>query len=350
VVPPGLYKLIRAGGTYRDRTVFATVRLEEGKLTRFTLVINPDDGTVRGAGEEEGELLSAEDEVAEQHWQLRAVLGGDLAFNRSEQVGAQEGWKLSFAVFFDGAVRFADGPHVWATRVELEEGQTRLLDKKTFQSDNDRLFVHTIYTYQLLSWFGPYARVGLETKLLPRHEDFDSPRNVEVLDTTGAVIETLMAVDRVELGRDFAPLSLKEGAGGNFRVLRTPFAELDLRVGFGARQTFANGLRVYQEGVDETPNQLIPVENSDIEGLEGTLVGLGRLTRFITVSTELDGLVPVSSEDAVVFTWRNQITLRLASFISLSYRFNVTRDPNLGIGDDARTEHDVQLRFSYVLF
>ena len=33
VLPPGLYKLIRAGGTYRDRTNFATVRLEAGRLT-----------------------------------------------------------------------------------------------------------------------------------------------------------------------------------------------------------------------------------------------------------------------------------------------------------------------------
>jgi ABC-type uncharacterized transport system auxiliary subunit len=350
VLPPGLYKLIRAGGTYRDRTDFATVRILPGKLTRYTLVVNPDDGSFRGAGENEFELTTAEDEEIEDRWQLRAVLGGDLAFNRTEQVGEQEGWRLSFDVFFDGAARYADGPHVWATRLELEEGQTRLLAKETFQNDADRLFLHTIYTYQLWSWFGPYARVGLETKLLPRHEDFDAPRDIVVLDGDGNPMETLVGVTRVELGSLFAPLTLIEGAGGNFRVLRTAFAELDLRVGFGGRQTIANDLRVFEEAEEGMPARLIPVADAFVEGLEGTLVGLGRITRFITVSTELDGLIPISSEDAVVYTWRNQITIRLASFISLNYRFNVTRDPNLGIGNEARTEHDVQLRFSYVLF
>jgi hypothetical protein len=162
------------------------------------------------------------------------------------------------------------------------------------------------------------------------------------------VVEVLEGVGRAELGRYFAPLQLKEGAGGNFRVLRTSAIELDLRVGFGARQTLANGLRVFAED-PELGGILVPVENSNVLGFEGTVVGLGRVTRFITLSTELDALIPVT-DDAVVYTWRNQVTLRLVSFISLNYRFNVTRDPNLGIGEEPRTEHDVQLRFSYVIF
>jgi ABC-type uncharacterized transport system auxiliary subunit len=346
VLPPGLYKLIRAGGTYRDRTDFATVRLDAGNLTRFTLVVDPDTGRFLGAGEDEGTPDSDGDEDDEDRGlTLRAVLGGDLNFNRSDLVGEQEGWKLSFRVFFDGSVRFVTGPHSWFTRLELEEGQTRLLAQDRFQSDTDRLFLHSIYTYHLFSWFGPYARVGLETKLLPRHENFDMPREVVELDAAGAVVDT-RTVDRVRLGGAFAPLQLKQGAGGNFRVLRTRVVELDLRVGFGARQTVANGLFVFEDG---TPGQLVPIANASIAGAEATILGLGRLTNSITISTELDGLAPFS-DDAVVFTWRNQATLRLASFLSLNYRFNVVRDPNLGIGGAARTEHDVQLRFSYVLF
>ncbi len=56
VLPPGLYKIIRAGGTYRDRTDFATVRLEAGRLTRFTLVLDPDDGRFLGAGENDPDV------------------------------------------------------------------------------------------------------------------------------------------------------------------------------------------------------------------------------------------------------------------------------------------------------
>ena len=356
VLPPGLYKIIRAGGTYRDRTDFATVRLEAGRLTRFTLVQDPDDGRFLGAGENDPDVDLALDLTdpalgADQRpWLLRAVLGGDLNLRRTDEIGEQQGWRVSFRAFFDGSVRYKSGRHLWHNQLELEEGQTRLPDQDDFQSDTDRLFFHTIYTYDLLSWFGPYARFGLETKLFTRYENFDEPQDVIVLDEQGMEVRTLTDVRRVKLGDTFAPFALKEGAGGNFRLLRSRFAELDVRLGFGGRQTYASGLYVFAENLTGGPGRLIPVTDSSVEGLEGTLVGLGRLTRFVTVSTELDGLVPVKSDDLAVVTWRNQVAVRLASFLSLNYRFNLTRDPNLGIGTDARTEHDVQLRFSFVLF
>ncbi|HTE55069.1 MAG TPA: ABC-type transport auxiliary lipoprotein family protein [Kofleriaceae bacterium] len=352
VLPPGLYKIIRSGGTYRDRTDFATVRLDGGRLTRFNLVVDPTDGRFLGAGEKDPDLgdMVGIDPSTLSPWILRAVVGGDLNFRRTEQLGEQEGWRVSYRAFFDGGARFTRGRHLWNTQLELEEGQTRLPDQDRFQSDTDRLFFHTIYTYQLLSWFGPYARIGLETKLLPRYENFEDPTDVVVLDEDGMEVELLENRSRVKLGSTFAPLQLREGTGGNFRVLRSRFAELDLRLGFGGRQTIANGLYVFEEDLAGGPGRLIPVIDSTVEGFESTLVGLGRVTRFATVSTELDSLVPINGEDLVVVTWRNQLNIRLASFLSLNYRFNLTRDPNIGIGTDVRTDHDVQLRFSFVLF
>ena len=347
VLPPGLYKIIRAGGTYRDRTDFATVRLEAGHLTRFILVLDPVDGRFLGAGETDPDQV---DRAEPKPWQLRAILGGDLNLRRTQQIGEEQGWRVSFRAFFDGAVRFACGAYTWTTQLELEEGQTRLPDQDTFQSDTDRLFFHTIYTYRFVPWFGPYVRAGLDTKLLPRYENFEMPQDVVVLDEGGTRVRTLLGVSRVKLGSTFAPLSIREGAGGNFRVLRSRFAELDLRLGLGGRHTIANGLYVFREGVGGAPGEILPIVDSSVAGLEGTLVGLGRLTRFITLTSELDGLVPIDRDDLSVVTWRNQVNVRLAAFLSLNYRFNLTRDPNLGIGTDVRTEHDLQLRFSVVLF
>src|SRR5262249_55640750 len=172
---------------------------------------------------------------------------------RNDLAGQAQGWKLSFAVFFDGMARYASGPHVWLTQISAEEGQTRVLSQDFFQSDTDRVYLNSVYTYNLLPWFGPYARVGFETKLLPRYQLLDPPRDVVVLDTNGQQVGTLTAASRIELGSTFAPTQLKQGAGGNFRVLRKSFLELDLRVGLGARQTFAGGLKVYQDATSSTP-------------------------------------------------------------------------------------------------
>lgn len=351
VLPPGLYKLIRAGGTYRDRSNFATVRLEANKLTRFNLVLDPNDLSFKGAGENDpvvGEVIASKDEEAEDLWQLRAVLGGNLNFNRTDEVGAPEGWKLSFAVFFDGQARYARGPHVWLTRLELEEGQTRVLSQDYFQSDDDRVYLNSVYTYQLLPWFGPYARIGAETKLLPRYQILSTPKDVTVVDANGVPVHVLSQVTRVQLGALFAPTQLKQGFGGNFRVLRKSFLELDLRIGLGARETIASDLQIYTDLPDGT-GRLTPVQDASQFGFESTVVILGRLSSFITFSSELEGLAPVWSGDGAVFTWRNQATIRLVSFLSLNYRFNAIRDPTLG-SEDIGTEHDVQLRFSWVIF
>lgn len=346
ILPPGLYKIIRAGGTYRDRTNFATVRLVPGRLTRFTLVMDPDTGDFRGAGEEdpslEGEALADN----RRDWALQGLLGGAVAFRRTDQIGEEEGWDLTIHFFFDGYGRYKREPHRFVTRLELEEAQNRPADDDRFDNVTDRLFLHSIYTYDLVPWFGPYVRAGLETKLLPRYQDFDGPRDVEELDEDGAVVEVHEDVDRVRLGGAFSPFQAIEGGGANFHLLQGQRVEVDLRLGVGARQTWSNGLLVFEN------DRLVPLQDSHTEGVEGTLVVLARISRWVTLSSEFDGLLPFGAQeaDAALFTWRNQATVRLLSFLSLAYRFNASRDPNLGLGDDVRTEHDVQLRFSYNLF
>lgn len=344
VLEPGLYKIIRAGGTYRDRSDFATVRLEPGQVTHFVLVLDPDTGEFQGAGE----VDPAETRAAEQSdWQLRGVVGGAVSFNRTNQVGQEEGWELGLTVFYDGSIRYQHDRHQWTTRIDLEEEHARPSDGD-FENVTDRLYLHTIYTYAVVPWFGPYVRSGFETKLFPRHQNFEDPTTVDELDEDGDVVETFQEVDRIEIAGPFSPMIIVESGGGNFRLLRTRSVELDLRVGFGARHTISNGLLAYED-VGGANDRLTPVESNHILGPEATVVGLGRVSRFVTLSTEFDGLLPISDDEAV-FTWRNQISLRLASFASLNYRFNAVRDPNIGVDDDIRTEHDVQLRFSYTLF
>jgi hypothetical protein len=107
-------------------------------------------------------------------------------------------------------------------------------------------------------------------------------------------------------------------------------------------------LYVFEE-VDGANDQLIPVESTFLEGGEGTVIGIARLSRYLTIATEFEGFLPFTDGEEV-FTWRNQVTLRLAQFVSVVYRFNAFRDPNTDIEDTVRTDHNLQLRFSYTLF
>jgi hypothetical protein len=82
-------------------------------------------------------------------------------------------------------------------------------------------------------------------------------------------------------------------------------------------------------------------------GPEGTLVGFFRLSRAVTISSEFDGLLPFNDAEKD-FSWRNQISVRFTSFLSLSYRLNVEYEPLFD--EELQVEHDVQVRFSYPLF
>ena len=50
LVGPGLYRIVRPGSNYRARTDFSTVLVPEGSVVYFKLVLDPDDGSLLGAG------------------------------------------------------------------------------------------------------------------------------------------------------------------------------------------------------------------------------------------------------------------------------------------------------------
>lgn len=345
VLQPGLYKIIQAGGTYRDRVNFATVQLEPGVLTRFTLVQDRETADFKGAG-----VLDPSEglEDASRAWKVQALIGGDAISNRTDRLddgGEQtQGWKLDLTLFFDGLLRFRREPHQWLTRLEVEEGQTRDPSTKRYSNWLDRLYGQSLYTFDLVSWFGPYARVACESQLLPQYLDSKEDKTYTIRELSGRVRTTV--ADRVELRGALAPLQLMEGTGANFRLLQTLPADLSLRLGVGARQSWARGL------LEVTGDSVLEeVDDSFQEGFESTLVGLLRLSRWVTLSTELEGFFPFDAQPATV-TWRNVASLRLVSFASLNYRVNYIRKTIRTAEEDKLSElveQFFQLRFSYNL-
>ncbi len=335
VVPPGIYKIIQSGGTYRDRTNFATVRVLSGEMQRFTLVMDPDTGEFEGAG------LNDEQETDSGAWTFGGTIGGNVEFIRSELQAEELSAQVSG--FLDLSMRLDVGDHRWETRVDVEESQTRNSTTQRFTNLNDRLFSHTIYTYEVVEWFGPYVRARFDTQILPREQTFDDPR--VIIDTEG----NAQLTDRILLAGFFSPMSFQEGTGGNVRVWRSREAEFYLRIGAGAFQLLPNRLRVLRE-VDGAPDRLVDVDADQLEGMESTAKGWARLFRWVTLSTEFDSLLPFDRPDAYIFNWRSQLNLRLASFASLAYRFNAVRNEVLTLEDKILTEHNVQLRFSWTIF
>ncbi len=362
VLRPGIYRIVQPGASYRTRTNFTTVQLPPGDHIPFVLVMDPTGGDFLGAGisdQEEDGLISADD-----RWSIRSSAGGDFLWNSRSGYDTEVGTELALSFFLDNLIRFRLEPHLWTTRLEIEESH-RLLGRVSpdgsresifsgeLEPVTDRMYVNTLYIYELLSWAGPYARVGGETSLFHRYRAPGAEQEVLIFDEDGQEMESHPAgtKDRVRLARSFSPLEFKEGAGVNFRVLRTANVDLDLRLGFGGRQYLSLGQLLANEE-RSTENELVleRTSNSFLVGPETTIVGSARLTRYIQATTELDALLPLGDRYSTRYTWRNSVSLRLSTFASLIYTLNLDQNPNVGRENPLHLDQRLGLRFSFALF
>ena len=361
VLRPGLHKIVQAGSTYRARTNFSTVRMMSGSAVPFTLVQDELTRDFLGAGVAEHEP----DRNPDEHWTFRSALGGSvLLTNRSEGYSsAAAGSSLGIDVFADNRARFASEPHLWTTRLEIEEGQTlqptigvdnkpgRLLDGR-LQSVKDRVYLNSIYIYQWRPWVGPYLRIGGETTLFSQFSYFDKPTTIVIQDADGNNPQTRTGIDgkgetRFELAGSLAPIQLKQGTGVNFRVLHNLLMDMDVRTGLGSRQYIARGQLVPSDDVATQSFELRQVRGTVLTGLEISALSLARLSRYIQASTEFDMLVPFEGIGQTQLTWRNSVSLRLGSFAAITYNLNVVRQPNVRPDSPYATEQGLQLRFYY---
>jgi hypothetical protein len=337
VLPPGLYKIVRVGETYRARTDFATVRLTEGKLSHFLLVMDPATGDFEGAGEvpvEELFLLST-------GLGSTLILGGDLIFgSRRNALGGIDGETFAFRAFLDGSVRYLVDDHRLSLRLQVEQGQSKVPDKP-IQKSLDRASLDGLYVYHWLPWLGPYVRLGAETNLLPGVLLFDGDVAPVIVDGSGAVLETRPLDDRIRLSPALGLVQLKEGAGVNVRFLKTVSVEATARVGIGARQQIAHDLlsRV-------TPDSLRfeRVGSTHQTGIEATLLATARITRWVLVNIEADSLLPFEDPSRAILDLEGTIALKLTRYLSLNYNLRFLRDRFILNSD--RIEQDLLLRFS----
>jgi hypothetical protein len=347
ILRPGLYKIVRVGETYRARRDFATVRLIEGHLTHFLLVLDETTGDFKGGGEvPPDELFQARDGFFGS-----MIVGGDLTLNHRDNVpGITPGISFSFRAFIDTrlSVEILDSPFV--LQFQVEEGQTKP-PGLPFQKTIDRADLDLLYIYQINEIVGPYIRFGGETNLLPSKQNFEQPTHVVLRDTDGStILDDRPSATTVDLSEPVGLSTLREGAGINLRVLKTLWAETTLRAGIGARHTLARGqVFLLQDDESDELNRyydLVPTVNRF--GAEATLLGVARISRWVIFNLELDTLVPFNGFDKTVLEVEGSVALKLTTFLSVNYvvRFLLDRL----ISDEDQLQQDILLRFSLEVF
>ncbi len=338
VLHPGLYKIVRVGGTYRDRQDFVTVRLEGGRHVHFLLVQDPTDGSLQGAGEARPEELFK----TEKGLWGSFILGGDISLTKRQSVvGKQDGDTWNLQGFVDTKINGELFGNPLLLRLQVAESQSKL-PAGAWQVQQDLLQLDLLYIYKMRPWLGPYVRGQGVTNLFPSSATFAPPQTVTVRDPVTGSTEVRTNVTSLALTPPFGTLSFRESAGMNVRVFKNIFAETTLRSGFGLRQ-MRNTDVLQNTGTNELGAEYSRLTSANIYGLELTLIAIGRITRYIVVNLVADALVPFDRHQRVDLDLQGTVALKLTSYASLNFILNYIRTPT---AQNATFQYDLLLRFS----
>lgn len=342
ILPPGTYLIIKTGESYQARRDFFTVRLMPGELHRLSLVMDRETGALLGAGE----VALAEPQTTLRNWHFSLLLGVDGEFNRrSDLVGFPSGYGFTLGGFVDFLTWYRPVKHYLYGRFKVEEKQVKV-PGQPFQKDQDELKLDVLYVFRVLPWLGPYVRGGVRTALLPSHLYLGDPTEVVEVNDSGVPIGTFGTREgRLRLSNPFTPVEVKGGAGLSVLALYSYVLDANLRVGFGGRALFNRGLLTPRGRDAEGRLRLLRRANAYQYGLETTLVASVTLWKILLATSEFDLLESIQDPRHPSLTWENNLSLRLLSFVSLTYVFRMIYD--IERLDRLQTEHRVLLRFTW---
>jgi hypothetical protein len=160
--------------------------------------------------------------------------------------------------------------------------------------------------------------------------------------------------DQLTLAEPFQPLTLNESIGGFMEPIQSDQFSLSIRVGFGARETFASGVLVLTD--DSATDFVEATELSDVYqgGAElfvgargvfdgnrvGYYAGASALVPFINNDSENR-----SATDLTRLGLVGGLTFALYEWMSLNYQVKVLDDPQLL--DKVQIQNNVLLTFAY---
>ena len=339
LLPPGVYSVVQVGDNVSTTRKFS-VRLERGELVQRNLVVDTSDKSFIGfyPSAQHG-LLS---QVADSHWKTSLQLSGSPRLSTSQNtIGADRSILLLSAEVIGSSVYSTDR-HYANLWLDFEEGFTREEGDAFRKTTDDKFEVRATYIYRLSKRIGPYLRGVFNTKLFAKEERFDPPQSVLIRNDDGQIIETKTDVKKFTRSPALSPLELRQGIGINSQVISSFPLNLDMRVGFGARQIYVTD--TYDLNSSRTIAKKL--EDKTTTGLEAVLLLRSRFSRFPSLDSEFDILIPETAIDTWEFTWENRLRLPLSRFINMVVVFEFERKPPV---QRMQSTQQVLLRLNYLL-
>ena len=336
LLPPGVYSVVRLGDNISTTRKFSD-RLEPGELVQRNLVVDTKDNTFIGFyPPAQYGLLT---QVVDSRWKTSLQLSGSPRLSTSQNTTGADRSVLLISAEIIGSSVYNTDRHYANLWLDFEEGFTRE-EGGDFRKSIDKFEVRATYIYRLSKRLGPYLRGVFNTKLFATEDHFDQPHNLLIRD--GDQIESMMGIGEFTLSPPFSPLDLRQGIGINAQVISSFSLNLDMRVGFGARQHYVTD--TYDLNSSRTVARKL--QDTATTGLEAVLLLRSRFSRLPSLDSEFDILIPETTTDTWEFNWENRLRLPLSRFVSLVVVFDFKREQAIR---RLQSEQQVLLRLNYLL-
>lgn len=299
------------------------------------------------------ELLVAE-EKPEQGWFPKLTLGASLSLSsNSNVVGQADGSSWTIGLNLLGRMDYLESVHDWRNTLKLQEVLSRTPVIDDWVKTVDQLLFESVYYLRVSETVGPFVSFKLETSLFEGTDLRAAP--VTYVAASDATVLAATAT-RLKLTDGFQPLTLKEAIGAFYTPVKEKRIEVDIRAGFGAQQTFAEGGLVLAD-VGDTPEIEVARLEDFVQG--GFVVGVEAGGQFeegrVAYSARAEVMFPIINDDDAdrsVIDLTNvdlatKISFKLFSFATLDYEFKAFRLPALV--DSWQIQNSLLLTFSLAL-
>lgn len=333
LVEPGLYRVQRPGSEGSLRPDFTTVYVPEGGLASLRVFVDRA-GRLKSAAVVDPTGGLEEDERGP--WSGSLVLGVSGSLTQQQNVVGRQDFALAEGgVWLDGHVDFLSKRHQLSLDVHGEEGalfvQPATGKALPWIKSQDELRAELAYTFLLNEGAGIYARGGASAQLLPTRGIAAEPLTVvyEELDGSQRTVE-VDAADTYSLNDDyFNPLAVRMGTGLRSRLSTHRDVELALYAGAGGRIYRMGGAYLPDDDDATEALEVRAIPDFELFGPEiGADVGI-RINGFASYEGGVEWFAPVDQLDEFIVESGHSLSLRITRALSVSYRVDVSRVPQI---------------------
>ena len=312
----------------------------------------------------ETEHLSAPDasavtDEAPQGWEGTVTLGASSAFgHNSRVVGQPDGATTTVSLIAKAAADYTRDAHEWRTNLDITETITRTPVVDRFVKAADNLKLESIYLLHLSTspHIGPFARFSLETSLFEGMDVRGEPH--DYVDKADPNTKLKTASETLKLTDAFKPFKLKESLGVFAQPCKSTPISVEIRLGGGARQTFAGGQLAVDDDDATDPIEVVSLADLSQAGAEIAVeVGGSFSEKRVTYGVGVEVMTPLvtnqaDSDDRGAIDLTNlefgaKISFKLIDWASLDYELKLLREPQLL--DDLQVQNNLLLTFAWTL-